>query len=100
MTPLDDPARDIGAAFKNWVGINLRAREGLLSPVTAQKTLGQCLTEGIVSRSELEAAVSSFLVESDPLVAAPGIYAMMPTLEEIPERLREAMIEIVLLARV
>ena len=63
-------------------------------------TLGQCLAEGLVSASEVEAAVSNFLANSDPICVAPGIYAVMPTLEELPQKLRETMIEIVLLGRV
>lgn len=64
------------------------------------KTLGQCLAEGLVSGSEVEAAASNFLANSDPIYVAPGIYAIMPTLEELPQKLRQTMIEIVLLGRV
>lgn len=74
--------------------------EGAISPTAADKTLGQCLAEGLVSGSEVKAAASNFLLESDPLYVAPGIYALMPTLEELPQRLRDAIDEIVLLARV
>ena len=63
-------------------------------------TLGQCLVEGLVSSSEVEAAASNFLANSDAIYLAPGIYAVMPTFEELPQQLREKMIEIVLLARV
>ena len=66
----------------------------------ADMTLGQCLADGLVSRAEIESALTEFLEKANPIEAAPGIYAILPQFAELPPRLRLALIEIALLARV
>lgn len=74
-------------------------REEGASPFGGDKTLGHCLAEGLLTRPEVEAVALNFLGDSAPMYVKPGICAMMPTLADLPLALREAMIEIALLAR-
>lgn len=63
-------------------------------------TVGHCVIGGAVSTAGIEAALSAFLADADPLRVAPGIFAVLPEFERLPVRLRRSMIEIALLARV
>lgn len=66
-----------------------------------QKTLGHCLAEGLIERSDVVAAVSNFLADSSLVCLPQGrAYATLPSFEALPPKLRNAMVEIALLARV
>lgn len=66
-----------------------------------EKTLGHCLAEGLIDRSDVEAAVSSFLADSSPVcLPLARAYATLPSFEALPPKLRKAIVEIALLARV